>query len=951
MLGENVRPVYASGGCEVDLARRELRTDGVPTAIGGRAFEIIEALVRADGQLVTKDQLMERVWPGAIVGDNTLQVHISAVRRALGARRSMLKTESGRGYRLLGGWARLSVGEPDILVDPMPAPEDRQSGGNLPNVVVDLVGRAESARRLSDLLSAYRAVTLTGPGGIGKTALALQVAHSLRDDFDDGAWVVELASLSDAALVPSTVAAALGLRLGNGTISVDAVARGIGGKNLLLLLDNCEHLVDAVAELSETVVRLCPAATVLATSREVLRIGGEYVYRVPPLEVPAADDDMPDRLLGHSAVELFVTRTRSLASAFSPNRETLGLAATICRHLDGIPLAIEFAAARAATLGLGQVAAGLGDRFGLLTSGRRTALPRHRTLRAVLDWSYNLLSAAESTALSRLSVLTGRFALDAAVAVICCDDDTGSPVAVETIANLVAKSLVSTDNTVAATVRYHLLDTTRAYASAKLRERGDCDKVARYHAMFFLDALTHVDSGETPGVAKRGFAAYADQLANVRTALEWSFSSRGNRPIAIDLAAVASQYFLELSLLTDCLTWAERALDILDSGSSGSRQESELRASHGLSLMFTRGNTEEVHTALVRAIALAELLGDGSRQLRLLRALHIYLTRIGDFQGAVGVSLRSRAVAEAFSDASGRLIADWMLGVAEHLVGDQANAVSHCESAVIRVPEGQRSEMAQIGFDSRMVALIALARGLWLRGQPDRAVEIAHLAISETESLNNPLSLCIALIYTAYVFLWIGDWPGAQTIIERLIALTARFSLGPYQSVALGLRGQLLVGRGELDEAIPLLRRHLESLRGARHQILATVLATALADALAQARQAAEALALLDWAIEQIGTAQSFDLPEIFRVKGGILTAMGRYDEAERALLIAIDWARRQTALGWELRAALNLARLRVAQLRPGDALDILAPVYARFTEGFDTADLRAAKGFLDSLK
>ena len=947
----HARLIFEAGGCEVDLGRRELRSDGVPTAIGGRAFEIIEALVRADGQLVTKDELMDRVWPGAIVGDNTLQVHISAVRKALGARRGMLKTESGRGYRLLGPWTHRSAARADVALDSTPEMASWQTGGNLPNVLASLCGRAASAQRVSDLLSAYRVVTLTGPGGIGKTVLALQVAHALRDDFDDGAWLVELAPLADPALVPSTVAAALGLRLGGGAaISVDAVARGIGGKNLLLLLDNCEHIVDAVAELCEVVVRLCPEATLLATSREVLRIDGESVHRVPPLEVPDPGDEVADRLLEHSAIELFVARTRALDSTFSPDPEALELAATICRQLDGIPLAIEFAAARAATLGLAQVAAGLEDRFGLLTSGRRTALPRHRTLRAALDWSYNLLSDAESAALCRLSVLTGRFALDAAVAVICCNDDVSPHEAVETIANLVAKSLISTDNTAPAQVRYHLLDTTRAYASTKLAERGDGDTVARHHAKFFLDALAQVDSGDAHDLAEQGFAAYADQLPNVRAALEWSFSPNGDRTIALGLAAAGSQYFLELSLLTECLRWCERALAMLDGETIGTRLELGLRISHGVSLMFTRGNTPEVYTALIRGIELAESLKDAAVELLLLRALHIFLTRVGHFDGAIDVSLRSQAVAKTSNDSAGMIMADWMLGVAEHLVGDQASAVAHCESALTQVPEHRHSDIARIGFDHRMVALIALARGLWLRGYPDRAVEVARYTISETESLDNPLSLCIALIYTAYVFLWIGDWPSAEEIIDRLIALTTRFSLGPYQSVAYGLRGQLLARLGERDQAIPLLRRQLDSLRDARHQILATVLATALADALAQAGQADEALAVLDSAIAQIGNAQSFDLPEIFRVKGAIFTASGRYEEAERQLLTALDWARKQSALGWELRAAMSLARLRVSQDRPGDARDILAPVYARFTEGFTTADLQEAKTLLDAL-
>src|SRR5580704_1443286 len=381
MLTGGLRPVYASGQCEIDLARRELRVLGSPVPVGGRAFEIVEILAHSAGELVTKNELMDRVWPGAIVNDNTLQMHISAVRKALGSHRVVLKTESGRGYRLLGTWTVQDQG-PTTL--PVTAQQLQASGEvpvtNIPVAETGLVGRSAAVQRLRDCLSAYRAVTLTGPGGIGKTTLALKVASSLGGEFEGGTWFVELASLADPDLVPSAVAGVLGLKLSGGEISAEAVARAVGSNNLLLVLDNCEHVIDAVANFVEAVVRGCPRTTILATSREVLRTSGEYVYRVPPLEVPAVDEELPDDILGRSAVELFITRAKALASDFSPHAENLRSVATICRRLDGIPLAIEFAAARAVMIGVQHVALGLQDRFALLTRGRRTALPRHQTL-------------------------------------------------------------------------------------------------------------------------------------------------------------------------------------------------------------------------------------------------------------------------------------------------------------------------------------------------------------------------------------------------------------------------------------------------------------------------------------------------------------------------------------------------------------------------------------------
>src|ERR1700691_810728 len=370
------RLVYESGEWEVDLARRELRARGAAVPIGNRAFEIIEVLVQSAGELVTKNDLTARVWPGVIVEDNTLHYHISALRYALGPDRGMLKTASGRGYRLIGSWTlqqESATSADSIDLEPVRSPgEPFQT--NLPAAASDLIGRTIAVQHLLGLLSAYRMVTLTGPGGIGKTRLALEVARGLFPSFHGDVRLVELVSLSDPALVPTAVAGVLGLKLGGKEISAESVARAIGAQRLLLVLDNCEHLIDAAARLAETIVRRCPRTTILATSREILKIEGEYVYRVPPLDVPSQGEE-PDNILSHSAVQLLIATTRALHSDFFPNSESLPAIAEICRRLDGIPLAIDLAAARVATLGLQRVGAGLGDRFGLLTGGRPTASP------------------------------------------------------------------------------------------------------------------------------------------------------------------------------------------------------------------------------------------------------------------------------------------------------------------------------------------------------------------------------------------------------------------------------------------------------------------------------------------------------------------------------------------------------------------------------------------------
>jgi DNA-binding winged helix-turn-helix (wHTH) protein len=260
MPTEDTRPEYASNACEIDLGRRELRVLGSLVPVGARAFEIIEVLAGSAGELVTKDELINRIWPGAIVTDNTLQVHAVAIRKALGPYRNLLKTESRRGYRLLGDW---TVRRHDAARPPTGPQRMRVDGEspvtNFPATVTRLIGRAAAVIRLRDFISAYRVVTLTGPGGIGKTVLALKVARGVVGDFADGGWLVELASLSDPALVPAAVAGVLKLGLGPTSVTPDTVARAVGDKRLLLVLDNCEHLIDAVATLTENVHDALPA--------------------------------------------------------------------------------------------------------------------------------------------------------------------------------------------------------------------------------------------------------------------------------------------------------------------------------------------------------------------------------------------------------------------------------------------------------------------------------------------------------------------------------------------------------------------------------------------------------------------------------------------------------------------------------------------------------------------
>jgi predicted ATPase/DNA-binding winged helix-turn-helix (wHTH) protein len=959
IAAQSRRLVYTSDGWEFDLAQRELRLRGVLVHIGGRALEIFEVLVRSAGELVTKGDLMRRVWPGAIVEESALQVHISAIRKALGPDRDMLKTVFGRGYRLLGTWAIREARTPADPVDLEPLRVPVQPfRNNLQAAASELIGRTTAVQHLLDLLSAYRVVTLTGPGGIGKTALALEVARSLFPIFHGDCWFVELVSLSDPGLVPSAVAGVLGLKPGGGTISPEAIASAIGDNKVLLVLDNCEHLVDAAAKLVEAVVRLCPLTSILVTSREALRIDGETNYRVPPLDVPTKKQDDLSTVLGHSAVKLFIARTTALHFDFSPCEKNLSAIAAICRRLDGIPLAIEFAAARAATLGPQQVASRLDDRFALLTGGRRTALPRHQTLRATLDWSYQLLPEVERRLLRFVAVFPAKFTLEAATAVMQDAEGGGSNV-MDALANLVTKSLVVLDGSDAVS-RWRLLETTRAYALEKLAENGEADQAARRHATFFRDLFVGHEPASGAKPATERMPVYLREINNVRAALDWALPpgaerSAGDIAIGVAITAAYVPVWIHLSLMVECRERIECALDILGPDSDlSARLRMQLYIALGVALTYTTGMVERTGMILAQALEIAESLDDVESQLRALWAIWIYHSIFGEYRLA-------RKAAETFIDVANRrgdpaeiLVGDRLMGNVMHCTGNQPAARVYFERMLDQyVAPGDQRHTMWFHIDQRVVGRSILARVLWLQGFVTRAMHEAGASLEAAQALDQKLSVCYALGEAVCpIALMTGDFATAESSVAMLIDVATKQGLSFWATLGRCLRGKLLIMRGEVENGLITLRAELDMFTG-RSMHYSGFLGD-LAEALAGTGHVDEGLAVIDNALMRFDRDEvRWCLPDALRIKGELLS-WGNGDEtgaaAEVCFVAALAEARKQGALFWELRCAVSLARLRLEQHRPHDARQVLAPVYDRFTEGFEAADLRSATTMLASL-
>jgi predicted ATPase/DNA-binding winged helix-turn-helix (wHTH) protein len=949
--------VYVCDQWEIDLGRRELRSRGTPVPLGGRAFEVVTVLVQSASEFVTKEHLMEQVWPGASVGEGTIHVHISAFRKALGQDRGLLKTSSGRGYRLVGNWTPQSREAAAAPVYSSPTRTSRAPPpNNFPPLISRLIGRAAAAQFVRDLVSAYRVVTLTGSGGIGKTSLAIKAVRYLLPDFEDGGWLVELASLSDPGLVPSAAASTLGLKV-TGEISAESVARAVGGKHLLLVLDNCEHVIDAAANLAEAFTRLCPRTTIVATSREVLRIDGESVYHVPPLEVPASGKAAPEYIMQYSAVELFVARTKALNAGFSPHAEDLASIATICRHLDGMPLAIELAAASAAALGITQVYAGLRDRFALLTRGRRTALPRQRTLRATLDWSHELLPEAERRLLRRLAVFAGGFTVDAAAAVMA-DAGLDAAMVTDRIANLVTKSLIALDPTPGVT-RWTLLETIRAYAIEKLVESDESDDAQRRHAVFFRDLFVPQAQGARSSLSEEDLARRVREIDNVRAALDWSFSPAADRAVGIDLTAAYAPVWQHLSLMIECRERCERAMRGLGPHATANmRLRMELQIALAGAIFLTMGPPEQATTLLTEALEIADALNELKAQAAALSTL----VPIYAFRGEYG---RGQIAAERIEQISHRVgdpiqirLAYQQMGVTLFLRGRYREAQQYLER-VLRLPTASRDRQDAIYYNSNdhAVARAMLARTLWMQGLTDQAVKEARLSLEDLQGADHQLLLCQVLNQgISRIATMTGDFATADREIARLIEVAEGLNAHVWETVGHFLKGQLLVERGVFAQGLQVLRDAFETCDRTGWRLSYVEFKGALALGLAGTGRLDEALVALDEAMaaEREGAdGHGWYAPELLRIKGEVLLLQAAGQStlaAEDFFDQAAQMARKQSALFWELRIALSVSRLRVSQGRHHEARAPLAAVYDRFTEGFATADMQAARSLLEGL-
>lgn len=896
-----------------------------PVRLGSRAAEILTLLARNAGTLVSKSEIIGKVWPDTIVVEANLSVHMSALRRALdddSATSAYIVTVPGRGYRFVA----------PVVVDHSGAPHVTASGdgpSNLPLLMTRLIGRSDILASLLARLPEQRLTTIVGTGGVGKTALALNVAERQLGRWRDGVWIADFASLADAGLVPSAVATVLGLEVRSSN-PMPAIISALAEREMLLLFDNCEHVIEAVATISYGILQSVRSVSILATSREPLTIPGETVLRLEPLGVPPENELVgAQEALHYSAIQLLCERARAIDGDFALADEDALAASLVCRKLGGIPLAIEFASALVPIFGLKGLSTRLDDRLRLLSDGHRSALPRHRTLTAALDWSYQLLDVEDQCMLRQLAVFSGGFTIEAAASVAGHGLDDA---VAETLARLVRKSLVTPDLR-DARLRFRLLETTRAFAIGALERAGEAAQATRRHAEYFARAL-HGD-GEFPPAAQ-DHVPFVLELDNIRSALRWATSDQGDTSIALAIGAGALPIWFGLSLLTECGTRMNALMDGLDPVLRQSPYGAAIDIAIQATEIFTVGARDASYQDWTERQQMAMDRDQLLERVRLLLGRWTYNIRMPDYDLADQQARELESLAHLSEIANPDDVplaflvdrahlgatAAWARGTTLHHIGDLSAARACLERFLVEETPAMRAFFMTItGFDRRSDVLGLLSIAKCLQGDVEAGLADAEQAIVEARSTRKALPINEALQWACFTMV-LMDRPvaGIAPLVEEMLTTSKNHSLFSHYGVALCLKGCLAAASGRHEAAVERLQAGLTQLQDANYgpfdPFFMGVMATSLMT-LGRIGEARDGIATFE---QRRVSHHGFCGPEYSRRKALLSALTGNPAAAERGLRAALDEAIGQGAQLWHLRVASDLVALYEGRQRQAEA-------------------------------
>jgi predicted ATPase/DNA-binding winged helix-turn-helix (wHTH) protein len=882
---------------------QELSGRGVSVRLNDRAFNLLRVLSERPDQVVPKKELLERCWPDAFVVDGSLRFQINNLRKVLGSLPdsavSVLNV-AGRGYLL-------AVGEPGSWeADDAAAPPNT----TLPQRPAPLVGRDKELELLANWLRSSRLLSFVGPGGVGKTSVAISLAASVRNDFEH-VWFVDFSSVDDPSKALLSTLTALHITSG-GDDPVAAIVAFLRPRSALLILDNCEHVLEPVARLATALIGETTNLRIVATSREPLRIEQEVVRRIPPLMFPdQALEGTVEQLLDYSAVKLFADRALA-RSGYRLVESDCAAVAQICRDLDGVPLAIELAAGWTEAFAPSSIAADLGSYVLRTGRGSRNAAPRHRTLEAAIRWSYDRLSAVRQAQLARLAVFRSQFDLDSALAVLGPDRDE----ALTGLDELVAMSLVDVRQ-MDGEAAYRLLFLPRACAEEQLQDAAFEQEARHAHARVVLAWLNDYEPEWASWTLSHGWLTrYGPIVDDVRAALQWALSPNGDLDLACNLALDAAQIWFRLSIASEGLASLAEAIERLEQRPHRNEAlELKLKTVRAVLLMYTR--TEPGSLLSTWREIIEATYAEPDRTTRQLIAWVQWQLSCGRGQYRAGAVCAQRFQELAAPDElADQVAATRMLSLCQMGLGEFAHARRGLEEVIaVRDRRLTYSAATRFQFDQTSSSLTYLARILWVQGDSAGAFDAAKRAVAIAESAHHGLSIEWALLYgMAQTSVLIGDFDAAQAAIERYRASPSPTASRDVHAVAcLALRGMVAASRGQMGEAVELICNSFSGqwMRICIHYMPVIGL---MCEILGRAGQTSLALSHLDAVLIQTeGEPGDGNLPELRRAKAALLMMAGGTDAREEALAlldIGLTQAVKQGAKAWEARIKADRDRL-----------------------------------------
>jgi predicted ATPase/DNA-binding winged helix-turn-helix (wHTH) protein len=866
---------------ELDARHRQLKKNGETIRLGSRAFDLLATLVAKANIVISKDDLIREVWPDTVVAEGALRVHLANLRKALGLGSPcpFIRYVPSQGY----------VFEASVKQYGLRTTVPQNGLSSLPAMNVRIVGR-DAFIESCQLEPLGSVLTIVGPGGIGKTTVASRVAERLAPDFDEVLFV-DLGALTGSGRVAVSLASNLGLT-SFGDEPTPGIIRAIGDRRLLIFFDNCEHLIDEAAQVIEEVAAHCPSIRIITTSREPLRINAEIVKRLGPLAMPA-DDATEFDVAQSPAIELFLDRASlSMGEDWAKDLPDLRPIAEIVRKLDGIPLAIELAAARIVDLGISPLLSSLDSPLSVLRRGRRTAPPRQQTLRSTLDWSYNCLSADERELLMVLSVFPRAFTFEAAAAVAC--ELQPEDVFDDALTGLLAKSLLSQRD---AGGRLRLLETTREYASSKLDESSKASDVRAAHARYVRGRLTAAEQDWDQRSTSEWMSRHGDLIDDLRSALRWASATQQDS-LFVDLAAHSGLVWTQLGLMGEQFLVVHEAIAMLEKQESNPGAETQLRSAYGAiayNMHSVNGDEEAVRQFGLAAKA-AELLGDPLKALRAYSGICAILTVQGRYEAAdelawrvdagLGLAARPTTVRIAAHNA--------------HYKGRHDDAVKFAREALDS--NGARKKgttTSGANFGQRLLALMVLAKTAWITGSSSEALGILRELLDEAAQIDHAVSSCLVLSVGAVpTFYGMGLLDDARSSLDRLRHLSESNSLFRWTEWADGYELFGFHRQGNLSGS-PVTEDLVRGANGPRLENTVVV-----AGELAPVR-------LIDVALAgEAGWCKA----ELYRLKGLLRTRSGL--EGREWIERGLELAREQNAVLWELRCAVSLLEMEIPSAR-----------------------------------